>query len=63
MSDLRDSGALEQDADIVMFLYRHEYYNSFDRPGRAELIISKNRHGEIGTVQLFSKKISPNFIV
>lgn len=56
MSDLRDSGALEQDADIVMFLYRHEYYNSFDRPGRAELTISKNRHGEIGTVQLYFKK-------
>lgn len=46
MADLRDSGSIEQDADIVMFLYRDEYYNhSSERKGEADLIISKNRSG------------------
>ena len=53
LSDLRESGAIEQDADIVMFLYRDDYYNgdSEDR-NIAECIIAKNRHGETGTVEL-----------
>lgn len=52
LSDLRESGAIEQDADIVMFLHRPEAYDPEDRPGEADLIISKNRHGPIGTIEL-----------
>ena len=54
LSDLRDSGAIEQDADIVMFLYRDEYYNKdADNPQTtAEVIIAKNRHGSTGTVNM-----------
>lgn len=56
MSDLRESGSLEQDADVVMFLFRREYYDKADKPGLAELIISKNRHGAVGDVQLAFRK-------
>ena len=53
LSDLRESGAIEQDADIVMFLYRDEYYHSdSERKDLAEIIIAKNRHGETGSVEL-----------
>ena len=53
LSDLRESGSIEQDADIVMFLYRDEYYNpDSDRKNIGEVIISKNRHGETGSVEL-----------
>ena len=53
LSDLRESGAIEQDADEVLFLYRDEYYNpNSEDKGIAECIVSKNRHGEIGTVKL-----------
>ncbi len=53
LSDLRESGAIEQAADVVMFLYRDEYYNeNTEDKGIAECIVSKNRHGEVGTVKL-----------
>ncbi len=56
MSDLRESGSIEQDSDVVMFLLRREYYDPQDKPGLAELIIAKNRHGAIGTVNLTYRK-------
>jgi replicative DNA helicase len=58
LSDLRDSGAIEQDADVVMFLYRDEYYKTDSDPNNerdgdiAEVIIAKNRHGSTGTVKM-----------
>ncbi len=53
LSDLRDSGAIEQDADIVMFLYRDEYYkDEADGQNTAEVIIAKNRHGSTGKVEM-----------
>lgn len=60
LADLRDSGSIEQDADIVLFLYREKYYDSEkdddqDKgdPNQAECIVAKNRHGEIGSVDLY----------
>ena len=53
LSDLRESGAIEQDADEVLFLYRDDYYNpDSEEKNVAECIVSKNRHGEVGTVKL-----------
>ncbi len=58
LSDLRDSGSIEQDADIVLFLYREEYYQDAETPNEnadrnsGECIIAKNRHGETKTVPL-----------
>ena len=53
LSDLRESGSIEQDADIVMFLYRDEYYNDdSEKKNIGEVIIAKNRHGETGNVEL-----------
>lgn len=56
MSDLRESGALEQDADVVMMLYRREYYDPMDKPGQAQLLVVKNRHGSVGSINIQFEK-------
>lgn len=56
MSDLRESGSIEQDADQVLFLLRREYYDPNDKPGETEVIIGKNRHGSVGSVYLTYRK-------
>jgi len=63
LSDLRESGAIEQDADLVGFLYRDEYYNGdeSEHPGIAELILAKHRNGPIGTVRLAFLSHYPKF--
>jgi replicative DNA helicase len=64
LSDLRESGQIEQDADLVMFIYRDEYYHpeTTDRPGEAELIIAKHRNGGLGDVQLTFQNEYPRFL-
>jgi replicative DNA helicase len=61
LSDLRDSGSIEQDADIVLFLYRDEYYKDIsgaenagatETANTAEVIVAKNRHGSVGNVKM-----------
>src|SRR5207247_5015538 len=52
MADLRESGAIEQDADLVLLLHRPEYYDPNDQPGIAEIIVAKNRNGPTGRIKL-----------
>jgi replicative DNA helicase len=52
LSDLCDSGAIEQDADVVLLLHRHEYYREDEHPGEAEMIVAKHRNGPAGHVRL-----------
>ena len=52
LSDLRESGSIEQDADVVIFLYREGYYNKTDTTGLSEIIVAKNRNGPTGTINL-----------
>ena len=62
LSDLRESGNIEQDADLVMFIYRDEYYNKeSERPGEADLIIAKHRNGPVGDVALTFMPRYPKF--
>ncbi len=71
LSDLRESGAIEQDADVIMFIYWDNYYNrgTTTDANTAEIIVAKNGNGDVGTVELgfaggrFIKKISPNSYV
>jgi replicative DNA helicase len=60
LSDLRESGSIEQDADVVAFLYRDDYYNKeTENKNIVEVIIAKNRSGSLGTIQLaFIKEFS-----
>ena len=63
LSDLRESGAIEQDADVVMFLYRDDYYNKdTEHPNEADVIIAKQRNGPIGTVNLIWKPEYTKFV-
>ncbi len=64
LSDLRESGQIEQDADLVMFIYRDEYYfpETTEHPGEAELIIAKHRNGGLGTVHVSFQSEFPRFL-
>jgi replicative DNA helicase len=62
LSDLRESGSIEQDADVVMFIYRDEYYNrESERLGEADVIVAKHRNGPIGEVALTFLPKYPKF--
>lgn len=61
LSDLRESGAIEQDADVVMLLYREDYYNEDDNPNRAKVIVAKHRNGSTGILDLYFHKECTTF--
>jgi replicative DNA helicase len=62
LSDLRESGAIEQDADVVMFIYRDDFYNENSlKPGVAQVIIEKHRNGATGSIELFFEKQQASF--
>ena len=63
LSDLRESGSIEQDADVVLFIYRDEYYNreTTENPGEAEIIVAKHRNGPVGKVNLAFMERYPKF--
>ena len=63
LSDLRESGQIEQDADLVMFVFRDEYYTKgeSERPGEADLIVAKHRNGPVGEVELTFMPRYPKF--
>ena len=63
LSDLRESGSIEQDADLVLFIYRDEYYNreTTETPGEAEIIVSKHRNGPVGKLNLAFMERYPKF--
>jgi replicative DNA helicase len=56
LSDLRESGSLEQDADVVLFIFRPEYYKPEEKPGMAEVIVAKHRNGPTGTIELIFRR-------
>jgi replicative DNA helicase len=65
LSDLREAGAIEQDADIVMFIHRPDYYGMQEDPamqGLAEIIIAKHRNGEVGDVKMKFRKSEAKFV-
>ena len=64
LSDLRESGSLEQDADLVMFLYREDYYKDAEEEptGLTELIVAKHRNGPTGKVELYFENHSTRFV-
>jgi replicative DNA helicase len=63
LSDLRESGSIEQDADIVMFLYREDYYNpETDRQNITDLILAKHRRGAVGSIGLYFDKARVRFM-
>jgi replicative DNA helicase len=63
LSDLRESGQIEQDSDLVMFIYREEYYNrESTRPGEADIIIAKHRNGPVGEIVLTFRNEFPKFM-
>ncbi len=55
LSDLRESGSIEQDADVVMFLYRDDYYNSEEKNNLMEVLIRKHRNGPTGEIKLLAR--------
>jgi replicative DNA helicase len=63
LSDLRDSGEIEQDSDLVMFIYREEYYDKeSERPGEADIIVAKHRNGPVGDIVLTFQREFPRFM-